>query len=274
LNVQYRPVMPRRWGGRVTPAIYLQNILAGIDQLVHGSNMRGWGSPATPDPVLFVPRGFDPGAQRFRSMYVVDSRPIITGAVLTDARPSSDPVEGNVVQFTLNNEGARRFKVETGKHVGDNMAIVLDQRVMGLRDDREPFSGETLHEPELPERLRAVQLLREHTRRQVAELLLGAGRGERRVANVVLEVERRIVDPALAPEAGRRRGELLPIARHEVQPGADVVQHVAKRRRRPLEPRILVRLRRRADSRRAGRARVVRSPGADHVPRHVLSGVE
>jgi preprotein translocase subunit SecD len=70
------------------------------------------------------------GAQRFRSMYVVDSRPIITGAVLTDARPSSDPVEGNVVQFTLNNEGARRFKVETGKHVGDNMAIVLDRRVV------------------------------------------------------------------------------------------------------------------------------------------------
>jgi preprotein translocase subunit SecD len=70
------------------------------------------------------------GPQRFRTMYVVDSRPIITGAVLTDARPSSDPVEGNVVQFTLNNEGARRFKVETGKHVGDNMAIVLDQRVV------------------------------------------------------------------------------------------------------------------------------------------------
>jgi preprotein translocase subunit SecD len=35
-----------------------------------------------------------------------------------------------VVQFTLNNEGARRFKSETGKHVGDNMAIVLDQRVV------------------------------------------------------------------------------------------------------------------------------------------------
>ena len=70
------------------------------------------------------------GTQRFRSLYVVDTRPIITGAVLTDARPSSDPVEGNVVQFTLNNEGARRFKVETGKHVGDNMAIVLDQRVV------------------------------------------------------------------------------------------------------------------------------------------------
>ncbi len=70
------------------------------------------------------------GAQRYRAFYVLDARPIITGEVLTDARPSTDPVEGNVVQFTLNNEGARRFKVETGKHVKDNMAIVLDQRVV------------------------------------------------------------------------------------------------------------------------------------------------
>ena len=70
------------------------------------------------------------GAQRYRAFYVLDARPIITGEVLTDARPSTDPVEGNVVQFTLNNEGARRFKVETGKHVKDNMAIVLDQRVI------------------------------------------------------------------------------------------------------------------------------------------------
>ena len=70
------------------------------------------------------------GAQRFRALYVLDARPIITGEVLTDARPNTDPVEGNVVQFTLNNEGARRFKVETGKHVKDNMAIVLDQRVI------------------------------------------------------------------------------------------------------------------------------------------------
>ncbi|MBY0492388.1 MAG: protein translocase subunit SecD [Gemmatimonadaceae bacterium] len=68
--------------------------------------------------------------EKFRTLYVLDARPIITGEVLTDARPSTDPVEGNVVQFTLNNEGARRFKTETGKHVKDNMAIVLDQRVV------------------------------------------------------------------------------------------------------------------------------------------------
>ena len=69
-------------------------------------------------------------ARRFYAFYMLDARPIITGEALTDARPSSDPVEGNVVQFTLNNEGARRFKSETGKHVKDNIAVVLDQRVV------------------------------------------------------------------------------------------------------------------------------------------------
>jgi preprotein translocase subunit SecD len=70
------------------------------------------------------------GTQRFFAFYVLDSRPIIQGDALIDARPNTDPVEGNVVQFTLNNEGARRFKSETGKHVKDNMAIVLDKRVV------------------------------------------------------------------------------------------------------------------------------------------------
>jgi preprotein translocase subunit SecD len=64
-------------------------------------------------------------------LYVLDARPIITGEYLTDARPNTDPIEGNIVQFNLNNEGGRLFRRETGRHVGDYMAIVLDERVMG-----------------------------------------------------------------------------------------------------------------------------------------------
>ena len=71
------------------------------------------------------------GAQAFRPIYVVDARPIITGEYLQNAKPNSTPIEGTVVEFELNNEGGRRFRNETGKHVGDYMAIVLDERVMG-----------------------------------------------------------------------------------------------------------------------------------------------
>lgn len=70
-------------------------------------------------------------AQGLRALYVLDARPIITGEYLTDARPTQDPVEGNVVTFELNNQGGRRFRAETQRHIGDYMAIVLDDVVMG-----------------------------------------------------------------------------------------------------------------------------------------------
>ena len=78
---------PRRFVARVTPNVYLQNVLAGVDQLMHGSNnLRGWGSPVAPDPVLLVPRGFDAASKRFRydvNARFADTRPANTRA----ARP-------------------------------------------------------------------------------------------------------------------------------------------------------------------------------------------
>ncbi|MBA3645816.1 MAG: protein translocase subunit SecD [Gemmatimonadaceae bacterium] len=71
------------------------------------------------------------GAKIFRGIYVLDQKPIITGEYLTDAKPNSSPTEGNLVEFQMNNEGARRFRTETSRHIKDYMAIVLDQRVVG-----------------------------------------------------------------------------------------------------------------------------------------------
>ena len=70
------------------------------------------------------------GQVYYRPLYVLDSRDIITGEYLIDAKPNQDALEGAKVDFQLNNEGGRRFRTETGKHIGDNMAIVLDDRVM------------------------------------------------------------------------------------------------------------------------------------------------
>ena len=89
--------MPRRWNGRVLPTVYLQNGLAGVDQALHGSSdLRGWGSQPTPDPVLLVPRGFDPAAQRFR--YDVNPRFADTRAGRIIGR---DPFR-IVIDFSLN----------------------------------------------------------------------------------------------------------------------------------------------------------------------------
>jgi preprotein translocase subunit SecD len=70
------------------------------------------------------------GQQYYRPLYVLESRDIITGEYLVDAKPNQDPLEGAKVDFQLNNEGGRRFRVETGKNINNNMAIVLDDRVM------------------------------------------------------------------------------------------------------------------------------------------------
>ncbi len=70
---------------------------------------------------------------------------------------------------------------------------------------------------------------------QPQQLLLAAGRRQRGVADVVLEVEARIVDPQRATALQRRHGELLAVARHQVQPAADVVEVIGEVRRRALE---------------------------------------
>jgi preprotein translocase subunit SecD len=67
----------------------------------------------------------------YKTYYLVDAKPIITGDYLKDARPNQSPTEGTIVEFTLSNEGGRRFRTETGRHVHDYMAIILDRRVMG-----------------------------------------------------------------------------------------------------------------------------------------------
>jgi preprotein translocase subunit SecD len=71
------------------------------------------------------------GAAPFRTIYMVESRPIITGEYLEDAKPNQDPIQGTIVEFRFNNEGGRRFRSETGKNVQNYMAIVLDDKVMG-----------------------------------------------------------------------------------------------------------------------------------------------
>jgi hypothetical protein len=63
----------RRLSRRVNVGINLANPLGGLDQLLHGSNdLRGWGAAATPDPVLFNVRGWDPATKRFQ--YSVNPR--------------------------------------------------------------------------------------------------------------------------------------------------------------------------------------------------------
>ncbi len=90
-------------GGRLSGALNISNPLAGVDQALHGSGgLRGWGTAAAPDPVLYNVRGFDPVAQRFR--YEVNPR-------FGDTRPSATTFRAPM-RLTLD------FRLDLSKSIG------------------------------------------------------------------------------------------------------------------------------------------------------------
>src|SRR5215210_5316734 len=86
---------------------------------------------------------------------------------------------------------------------------------MGLRDEREAITLEPLDEPDLPQRLLLVERLGEHSPGKRAQRSLVARLGQPGVADVVAEVEVRVVDPARQADTERRRNHALAVARHE-----------------------------------------------------------
>ena len=71
-------------------------------------------------------------ARSYRALYAVEDRPILTGEELEKATAQRDPLTNqSVVNFSLSRRGGRIFERETGRHVNDYMAIILDGRVQG-----------------------------------------------------------------------------------------------------------------------------------------------
>ena len=96
------------------------------------------------------------GVQPVRFLYALDEKSIVTGSNLVDAQAQLDQLtNGPMVTFELDRAGGRKFGEETGRHVGDYMAILLDGRVQGRppviqskigRNGQITLSGRTLQE--------------------------------------------------------------------------------------------------------------------------------
>ncbi|MFQ5889973.1 MAG: protein translocase subunit SecD [Gemmatimonadota bacterium] len=71
------------------------------------------------------------GGETYRELYVLEAEPLVTGEFLADAGPATrDPTFNQpIVPFEMTRRGARIFERGTSRHVGDQMAIVLDGRV-------------------------------------------------------------------------------------------------------------------------------------------------
>lgn len=94
---------------------------------------------ALPQVQQAIPRGYrlywgakpeGRGAALYRRLYLLADRPFLTGDLLEDARAGRDPQYGqSIVEFTLSRQGGRIFSRVTSQHIGDYIAIVLDNQV-------------------------------------------------------------------------------------------------------------------------------------------------
>jgi len=118
-------------GGRLsTVNVSISNPLGGLDQLLHGTDLRGWGNPAMPDPILYQVRGFDAATSRFE--YQVNPR-------FGDTRP-------------WNNASRSPFRVSLDARLDLSTRTEVQQLDRFLRPGRNGSPGQKLTSAELKRR--------------------------------------------------------------------------------------------------------------------------
>jgi preprotein translocase subunit SecD len=95
---------------------------------------------AVPTVQAILPRdismnwGWEPyasGGEIYRELFVLQRQPFITGEMLDDANSARDSQTNEpIVQFQLSRAGGRIFGDVTGRHIGDRIAILLDDEVV------------------------------------------------------------------------------------------------------------------------------------------------
>ncbi len=71
------------------------------------------------------------GARTYRELFVLQREAFLTGEMLEGANSAREPQFNQpIVQFQLSRAGGRRFSDLTGRHIGDRIAILLDDEVV------------------------------------------------------------------------------------------------------------------------------------------------
>jgi preprotein translocase subunit SecD len=81
-----------------------------------------------PDAILMQGHA-NPGSSEGEQWYLVSRVSAVRGKDLRDARTGTDENGQPEVSFTLTNEGGQRFYNFTSQHIGDSLAVVLDNKV-------------------------------------------------------------------------------------------------------------------------------------------------
>jgi preprotein translocase subunit SecD len=105
-----------------------------------------------PPDAMLLPGHSNPGSQSDQAWYVVSRVSAVSGKDLRDAQASRDENGQPDVQFTLTSDGGQRFYNFTNAHVGDSLAVVLDNKVQEVANiheairDQGRISGGSMNE--------------------------------------------------------------------------------------------------------------------------------
>jgi preprotein translocase subunit SecD len=103
------------------------------------------GGVLPPDAVLLAAgRGMqgNEGSDNGQAWYLISRASAVTGRDLRSADTTRDENGQPAVRFTLTNDGGRRFFAFTSAHVGEDLAVVLDNKVMEKAVIKEPIHDE------------------------------------------------------------------------------------------------------------------------------------
>jgi preprotein translocase subunit SecD len=153
------------------------------------SLLQATGGKVPDDKEVVQGQGDQPGQPVY---YLVRKEAVITGRDLKNARAGVDQNNAPDVQFTLNPQGAEKFKRETGRNVGKRLAIILDGTVASAPTIQSQIAGDgvitgrfTAQEAdELSKVLRAGAL--PATLKYLQELTVGASLGRDSIRSGVL----------------------------------------------------------------------------------------
>jgi preprotein translocase subunit SecD len=93
-----------------------------------------------PADAMLLPGRAMPGTEtEGQAWYLVSRVSAVSGKDLRDAQASTDQNNQPDVRFQLTGEGGQRFYNFTSAHVGDSLAVVLDNKVQEVANIREPI---------------------------------------------------------------------------------------------------------------------------------------
>jgi preprotein translocase subunit SecD len=103
-----------------------------------GAAMQAQPNGLLPPDDMLLPGHSEPGSDT-QAWYLVSRSSAVSGKDLRDAQPSRDQNGQPEVTFTLTGEGGQRFFNFTSAHVGESLAVVLDNKVQEVANIKEPI---------------------------------------------------------------------------------------------------------------------------------------